>query len=135
MLVLLQTRVPTNNLQLSVADLDQELLPVHSVILTHAWPQQLNGPSKPLARVSAHSEPAASSEAAIRRRSVEDMSGPLCGIPDGTTSKFKWLCIVAPAGKGQNESAIYVSRFTDSRDFLSWLRALCPSGLKTLIKG
>jgi hypothetical protein len=47
--------------------------------------QQPSGPHKPSAKGSDHTELAASSEVATGRMSVGDMSGPLCGMPDGTT--------------------------------------------------
>jgi hypothetical protein len=57
-------------------------------------------------------------------------------MPDGTTSNAQVaLNIVAHAGMGQNESPIYVSGVMVSRDFLKWVRALCPSGLSAQIKG
>ena len=87
-------------------------------------PQQPSGPLKPKTNVSDTSEPAASPEAAIRRMSVEDMSRPLDGMPAGTTSAH-----IVPAGERHNKMPIFVSRITDTRDFLTWLRAPCPSSL------
>jgi hypothetical protein len=58
-----------------------------AVVVGCAGPQQPNGPHKTKAKVSDHSEPATSSEAAITRMSLGDMFRPLCGMPDGTTSK------------------------------------------------
>jgi len=87
------------------------------------------------AKVSVSTETAASSEAAPRRMSLGDMSGPLCGMPQGTTSSDQVDNAAAPATKRQNRTPIYVTGVTDTRSFLSWLRALCPSGLFAQIKG
>jgi hypothetical protein len=48
-----------------------------AVVAGRAGPQQSNGPHKPKAKGSDHSEPPASSEAATRRMSLGDMFGPV----------------------------------------------------------
>jgi hypothetical protein len=65
-----------------------------AVVAGYANPQQSSGPPKPSAKGSDASEPAVSSEAASRRMST-DMSGPLDGMPPGTTLTDK----VASAGE------------------------------------
>jgi hypothetical protein len=59
----------------------------------------------------------------------------LCGIPDGTTSNTHVVITVTPAAERQNKTPIYVSGVVDTRDFLSRIRASCPSGLTVQIKG
>jgi hypothetical protein len=53
------------------------------VVAAVASLQKPSGPHKSTANGTA---PAASTEAAIRRMSLGDMSGPLCGMPDGATT-------------------------------------------------
>ena len=61
------------------------------------------------------SAPAASPEAAPRRMSLEDMSGPLCGMPDGTIQRAQVASNhAAPAGKRQNKTLIFVSGVKDT---------------------
>jgi len=92
--------------------------------------QQPSGPRKSPAKGSDHYEPAASSEVATRRMSLEDMSGSLCGMPVGTTVSAEVATnSAATAGERQNKTPIYVSGVTDTRGFLSWIRASCQSGL------
>jgi hypothetical protein len=79
---------------------------------------QSSGPLKPTANGSDISEPVASSEAADRRMSAEDMSGPLAGMPAGTI----WVNNVVPAGE-RIKTPIFVSGVTDTVEFLTWLRA------------
>ena len=94
------------------------------------------GHTSPPAKGSDHSEPAASSEAATRRMSLGDMSGPLCGIPDDTISSAQVATnSVAPAVEWKNKTPIYFSGFTDTRGFLSWIQASCHSGPSAQIKG
>ena len=57
-----------------------------TVVAGVASPQQPSGPHKSTAKGTVPTEPAASSEAAARRMSLGDMSDPLCGMPDGTTT-------------------------------------------------
>jgi hypothetical protein len=65
-----------------------------AIVAGYAKPQQSSGPSKPSAKVSDTSEPAVSSEAALRRMSTE-MSRPLDGTPASTNLTAK----VVPAGE------------------------------------
>jgi hypothetical protein len=80
-----------------------------AVVTRHAGAQQPSGTHKPPTMCSGYSEAAASSEAAHRRMSQGVMCGPLCGMHDGTTSSAHVATNVAPAGKRQNKTPIYVS--------------------------
>ena len=106
------------------------------VVAGRTGPQQPSGPYKPRAKGSDHFEPTVSSEATTRRMSLEDMSGSLCGMPDGTTwnANVATNC-VATAGERQNEALIYVSGVTDTRGFLTRIRESCHRGLSAQIKG
>jgi len=98
--------------------------------------QKPSWPHKSTANGSVPTEPAASPQTAIRRMSLGDMSGPLCGMPDGTTTNAQVVTnSAAPTGERQNKTAIYVTRVTDTCGFLTWLRAPCQSGLSAQIKG
>jgi hypothetical protein len=68
--------------------------------------QQLaSGPHKSTAKGSNPTEPAASTEAATRRMSLLDMSGPLCGMPDGTTSSAQAAASnVVPPGRTSEQN-------------------------------
>jgi len=102
------------------------------MVAGHAVSHQPSVPHKPLAKGSDHSEPADSSEAATRHMSLRDMPGPLCGMPDGTTSNAQVATnSFAPAGKRQNKTPIFVSEVKDMRGFLTWIRASFQSGLST----
>ena len=97
--------------------------------------QQLIGPHKSAAKGSDPSAPVASPEAATRRMSLEDMSGPLCGMPDGATQSAQVTSNnAAAAAERQNKTPIYVSGVTDTRGALTWLRASCQSGFSAQIK-
>jgi hypothetical protein len=101
-----------------------------------AGPQQSSRPHKSQAKGSDHTELAASSEVATRRKYLGIMSGPLCGMPDGTTlSAQVAINSAAPADKQLNKPPIDASGFTDKRGFLSWVRAPGQSGLLVQIKG
>jgi hypothetical protein len=100
-----------------------------AVVAGYFTPQQSGGPPKPSAKGSNTSEPAVSCGAACRRMST-DMSGPLDGMPAGTTLTDK----VAPAGERPNKTPIFVSGVSDTRGFLTWLRTQCPSSLATQLK-
>jgi hypothetical protein len=66
----------------------------------------------------------------------DDMSGPLSDKPDGTTPQHAQVnntCL--PAGQRTNKTPIFISGATDTRTFLSWLRASCPGGLTAQLKG
>jgi hypothetical protein len=110
-------------------------LPYAAVIVGYAGQQQPSGTRKPPAMGSDYSEPAASSEAAHRRMSLGDMSGPLCGMPYGTNSSAHVDTNAAPAAERQNKTPIYVSGVVDTRGFLSWIRTSCQIGLTDQVKG
>jgi hypothetical protein len=56
-------------------------------------------------------------------------------MPNGTTVNAYVDANAAPAVERQNKTPIYVSGVEDTRDFLSRIRASCPSGLTAQIKG
>ena len=93
-----------------------------AVVAGHTNHQQPSGQPKPKANGLEPSKPAVSPEAATRRMSCEDMSGPLGSMPAGTTPAQ-----AVPAGEGPNKTPIFVHVVTETRDFLTWLRALCSS--------
>jgi hypothetical protein len=101
-----------------------------TVVAGAASLQKASGPHKSTAKGSASAEPAASLEAATRRMSLTDMSGPLCGMPDGTTPNAHVATTrVAPIGERDNKTPIFISGIgSDARSFLVWLRASCPGG-------
>jgi hypothetical protein len=108
---------------------------VCTILAGHVAPHQPSGSLKPTAMDSDPSEPAASSESANRRMS-NDMSGPLSDKPDGTTPQHAQVtntCL--PAGQRPNKKPTFVSGATDTRTFLSSLRASCPGGLTAQLKG
>lgn len=76
------------------------------VVVGRANSLQPSGPPKPTANASGLAEPAASSEAAYRRKSAEDMPGPLDGMPTDTTSANN---NVADTSKQINKTPIFVS--------------------------
>jgi hypothetical protein len=97
--------------------------------------QQPSVPHKSEAKGSDSSAPAASPEAATRRMSLVNVSGPLCSMPNGTTQSAQVATNSAtPAAERQNKTPIYVSGDTDTRGFLTWLRASFQSGLLAQIK-
>jgi hypothetical protein len=68
--------------------------------------------------------------------SPADMSGPLSGMSDGTTSNPKLVTnSFAPAGERQNKNPIFVSEVKDTHGFLTWIRVSCQSGLSGRNKG
>ena len=69
------------------------------------------------AKVSVSSETAAPSEAAPMRMSLGDMSGPLCGMPQGTITSAQVVNAAAPAAERQNRTPIYVTGTTYTRSF------------------
>jgi hypothetical protein len=74
--------------------------------------QKPSGPHKSTANGTA---PAASTEAAIRRMSIGDVSGPLCGMSDGATTNAQVaISSPAPIGERQNKTSIYVTGVTDT---------------------
>jgi len=70
-----------------------------------------------------------------KRRISNDMSGPLSGMPDGTTPNAQVNNACLPAAQSPNKTPIFISGVTDTRDFLVWFRASCPGGLMAQIKG
>lgn len=84
-----------------------------AVVAERAGPP--SGPHKSLAKGSVHSEPTALSEAATRRMSLGYMSEPLCGKPDGTTSKGQRARnSVFPTDERKYMIPTYVSGVTDT---------------------
>ena len=107
-----------------------------AVVAGRTVSHQPSGPHNALAKSSDYSELTDSSEAATRRMSPGDMSGPLCGMSDGTTSNPQLATnSFASAGKRQNKATIFVSGIKDKRGFLKWIRASCQSGLSAQNKG
>ena len=107
-----------------------------SVAAGVASQQQPSGPHNSTAKGSVPNKPAASSETATRRMSLVDVLGPLCGMPDGATPNAQVVINTsALEGERQNKNPIYVTEITDTRDFLTWLRASSQSGLSAQMKG
>jgi hypothetical protein len=100
-----------------------------AVVAAPVVPQKPSGPLKPKANGSDPSEPAVSSESAFGL-----MSGPLSGIPNGTTATTHVANICVPAGQRPNKTPILITRVTDTRGFLVWLRASCPCDLTAQLK-
>jgi len=69
------------------------------------------------------------SQATPRRMSVGDMSGPMCSMPEGTTSGAQFNS-AATAGVRQNRHPFFVTGVTDTRSCLSWLHALSERALR-----
>jgi hypothetical protein len=99
--------------------------------------QQQSGPHKSPAKGSTPIEPDASPEAANRRMSLVDMSGPLCGMPEGATTSAKMdpSSIAVPPGERHNKTPVLVTGVVDTRSFLAWLRGSIKSGLSAQLKG
>jgi hypothetical protein len=95
-------------------------------------PKLPSGPLKHLAKGSDSSEPAVSSETAPRRTS--DMSGPLSCMPVGTTTTAHVATTSVPAGQRPNKTPIFITGVTDTRGYLTWLRASCPCSLTAQLK-
>jgi hypothetical protein len=106
-----------------------------TVVAGAASLQKPSGPHKSTANGSASAEPAASPEAVISRMSFEDMSGPLCCMPDGATTNAQVATSsAAPIGEQPNKKPIFIAGVRDTRFFLAWLRAYCPGGLTAQLK-
>jgi len=105
-----------------------------TLLATNATPSQPSGTLKPTAMDSVPSESGVSMETSNRRMS-NDMSEPLSGMPDGTTSNAQVANACLPAGQLPNKTPIFISGVTDTRAFLAWLRASCPGGLMAQPKG
>jgi len=115
---------------------DEGRLAYATVVAGVASLQKSSGPHKSSANDSVPAEPAASPETAIKSMSLGDMSGPLCGMPDGATINAQVATSsAAPIGERNNKTPIYVTGVTDTRGFLAWLRASCQSGLTAQMKG
>ena len=69
------------------------------------------------------------------RRISSDISGPLCGKPNGTTPHAQVTTTRLPAGVLRNKKRIFITGASDARTFLAWLRSCCPCGLTAQIKG
>jgi hypothetical protein len=91
------------------------------------------GPLKPSAKGSKPFEPAVSSDTAPGRMS-NDVSGPLSGTPDGTTTIAHVATNCVPAGQRHNKTSIFITGVTDTMGFLAWLRASCPCSLTVQLK-
>jgi hypothetical protein len=78
-----------------------------AVFAGRAIPHQSSGPLKPTAKRLANADPALSQEAALRRKS-SDLSGPLSGMPAGTTSIQTPVVYVVPAGEQRNKTPIFI---------------------------
>src|SRR5215510_15930126 len=105
-----------------------------AVVAASVAPQPPSGPLKLAANGSDPSEPAVSTESAPRRMS-SDMSGPLSGMPVGATTNTHLASTCVPAGQRPNKTPIFITGVADTRDFLAWLRASCPSELTAQLKG
>jgi len=104
-----------------------------AVLAANAAPSQPSGTLKPTAMDSEPSESGVSMETSTRRMS-NDMSGPLSGMPDGTTNNAQVANACLPAGQRPNKTPIFISGVSDTRAFLAWLRASCPCGLMAQLK-
>ena len=80
------------------------------------------------------SEPGVSMETTNKRMS-SDISGPLSGMPDDTTSNSQVANTCLPAGECPNKTPIFISGVSDTRSFLARLRAFCTGGLMAQLKG
>jgi hypothetical protein len=106
-----------------------------TVVAGAASLQKPSRPHKSTANGSASAELAALPEAAIRRMSFEDMSGLLCGMPDGTTANAQVATSsAAPIGERPKKTPIFIAGIGDTRAFLTWLRASCPGSLTAQLK-
>jgi hypothetical protein len=107
-----------------------------TVVAGAASLQKPSGPLKSTAKGSASAEPTASLEAATRRMSRTDMSGPLSGMSDGATPNAHVATTkVDPIGERPNKTPIFNSSVgSDARSFLAWLRASCPGDLTAQLK-
>jgi hypothetical protein len=63
-----------------------------------------------------------------------DMSGPMSGMPTGTTNTAHVANTCVPAGQSPNKMPIFITGFADTRAFLVWLRAFCPCDLTAQLK-
>jgi hypothetical protein len=103
------------------------------VVAGHAGPHQPSGKHKPQNKAQGFLKRYLSGTA-FRRMSERDMSGPLCGMPDGTTSSFHAVNTCTPAGHRPNKTPIFITGVNDTRVFLPRLRASYPSDLTAQLK-
>jgi len=68
------------------------------------------------------------------RRMSNDMSWPLCGMPNDTILNAQVANACLPAGERPNKAPIFNLDVSDSRSFLAWLRASCPDGMMSQLK-
>ena len=104
-----------------------------AVLFGSVAPSQASGTLKPTAMDLESSESGVSMETSERRMS-QDMCGPLSGTPDGTTNHAHLANTCLPARQRRNKTPIFISRLSDARNFLAWLRASCPGGLMAQLK-
>ena len=105
-----------------------------AVLVGPVAPLQPSGSLKPTDMDSNPSEPGVSSETTNRRMS-SDMAGPLRDKPDCTTHHAQVVNTCVPAGERPNKTTIFISGLGDAHSFLAWLRASCPGGLTSQLKG
>jgi hypothetical protein len=86
-----------------------------AVVAGRAIPHPSSGPLKPTAKGSAHADPAASTEAALRRNSSE-LPGPLSGMPAGATFPQAPEVNVVPAGQRRNSRDVSFHTFSLPED-------------------
>jgi len=89
-----------------------------AVVAAPAALHQPSGPLKPTAKGSDPSEHAVSSETAPGRMST-DMSGPLSGMPVGSTVDAHVANPCLPAGKRPDKTPIFITGVGDTRAFLA----------------
>jgi hypothetical protein len=70
----------------------------------------------------------------IPGRMSDDMSGPLSGTPDGSTTTVHEATNFVPAGQSQNKIPIFITGVTDTRDIQTWMRESCPCSLAAQLK-
>jgi len=104
-----------------------------AVVAAPSAPHKPSGQLKPTAKGLDPSEPTVSSETAPGRMST-DMSGPLSGMPVGTTFDAHVANPCLPAGEHPNKTPIFITGVGDTRAFLAWLRSSCPRDLTAQLK-
>jgi hypothetical protein len=63
-----------------------------------------------------------------------DISGPMSGMRVGSTNSAHVANTGVPAGERPNKTLIFIIGVDDTRAFLTWLRASCPSDLTAKLK-
>jgi hypothetical protein len=104
-----------------------------AVVAAPVAPHPPSGPRTPTAKGLDLSEPAGSSEPATRRMS-DDISGPMSGMPTGTTSATHVATTCVPAGERPNKTPIFITVVADTREFLACLRASGSCALTAQLK-